>query len=104
MLSTLPRSTCLAIPVLGFAAGVTFPLLVVPGLPALAPPADEPFHVAVTSFVVAAFGFAYQSVLLSFHDSPLIRRRFVHGDRVVMAYLAMVAAVVGILWIAVALA
>jgi hypothetical protein len=59
--------------------------------------------VAVACFVVAALGFAYQFALLAFQDSPSFHERFVR-DRVVMVFMAMVTTVVGVLWIAVALA
>lgn len=105
MLTALPRATCLAIPAVSFVAAAVLRLGLVPNLPALAPVANEPFHVAVACFAVAAVGFALQSVILALHDEPRLAGLILrHGDRGAMAMLGAVGTVVGVLWIVVALA
>lgn len=105
MLTVLPRASCLAPPAIGFLFAATYRLILVPLLPGVAAPPNEPFLVAVACFAVAAVGFGIQSMVLSLHDWPVFATTMGRtGDRVVMAQLAVVSCVVGVLWIVVALA
>lgn len=105
MLTMMRRATCAAIPAIGLAAAVAFRLVLVPLLPGLAAPPNEPYVIAVGCFAIAALGFGFQSVILSLHDWPTCAT-VIHrcGDRILVALLAMVCTAVGVLWIVVALA
>ena len=104
MLTTLTRRTCLAIPTIGWAMALVFRLILVPFVPGLTAPPNEPFLVAVGCFGVAALGFGVQATILSLHDSAAFRVVLQRaGERVVMGLLAMVSTIAAVLWIVVAL-
>lgn len=105
VLTSVTRTTCLLIPCVGFVAAAVFRLGVVPFVPAISVPADEPFVVAVACFVVATVGFGIQSLLLAIQDHEFawsIADR--HTEATLVAYLTAVTTAVGLLWLAVALA
>lgn len=105
MLTTLPRSSCLAIPLISWSLAAVFRFALVPMVPALAAPPNEPFMVTVGCFGVAALCFGMQTACLSLNDSVTFRMALARfGDRTVMGLLAMVSTVVAVLWTVVALA
>jgi hypothetical protein len=105
LLTTVARSSTLIVPVVGFAIAAIYRFVLVPALPALSPPANEPFAVAVVCFGVAAVGFVLQSGLIASRTSPRMSAAVLRlGEPAIVALLMAVTIVVTMLWAAVAVA
>lgn len=103
-LTTVPSAACLAVPLLGFGAAAAYRLLAVPFVPSLWPKQDAALAITLVVAGLAGFGFAAETAMLAFHGDARLRTRLPGpGQRVVLAYVQAVVAVVALLWFAVAM-